>query len=187
MRRDIIQAYIDGQRGKYMELVDIYNTDRERTGKILPRKGVFDCLADNERILLVHTCVFNSGNKMLIQQRQPTKDLYPGCWDVSAGGFVSSGEDSADAALRETSEELGMDLSKDSFSFVCCEPFGKVLDDFYNVYADADIPELHLQESEVTGAAWAGREKVLRMISDRRFVDYSAELINRLFDTAESR
>lgn len=187
MCRDIIQAYIDGQRGKDMELVDIYNTNRERTGKTLPRKGVFDCLADNERILLVHACVFNSGSRMLIQQRQTTKDLYPGCWDVSAGGFVSSGEDSADAAMRETSEELGLDLSKDSFSFVCCEPFGKVLDDFYNVYADTDIPELRFQVPEVLGAAWAGREEVLQMVKGKRFVDYSTELINRLFDTAESR
>lgn len=170
-----------------MELVDVYNLERERTGKVLPREGVFANLAEDERILLVHACVFDSGNRMLIQQRQMTKDRYPGCWDVSAGGFVSSGEDSPDAVAREVFEELGLELSKDSLKRVCCEPFGKVLDDFYIAYGDAEISTLRLQEAEVMNTAWAGREEVMRMLRDGSFVDYSAELIGKMFDEAESR
>lgn len=170
-----------------MEQLDVYDLNRERTGRILPRENVFSCIAEGERILLVHACVFNSVNSMLIQRRRETKDRYPGCWDVSAGGFVSTGEESPDAAVRELYEELGLILPKDSLVFVRCEPFGKVLDDFYNVYLDADISELSLQESEVLDAAWAGRDEILEMIRNGRFVDYSEELIQTLFDAAESR
>lgn len=170
-----------------MEQLDVYDLNRERTGRILPREDVFSCLAGDERILLVHACVFSSVNSMLIQRRRETKDRYPGCWDVSAGGFVSSGEESPDAAVRELNEELGLILPKDCLVFVRCEPFGKVLDDFYNVYLDADISELSLQESEVMDAVWAGRDEILEMIRSGRFVDYSEELIQKLFDAAESR
>lgn len=170
-----------------MELVDIYNLNKERIGKALPRDGVFERLEADERVLLVHACIFNSENRMLIQQRQITKDRYPGLWDISAGGFVLSGEESADAAARETLEELGLKLPADSFAFICCEPFRTVLDDFYNVYSDPDITELHLQESEVMDAVWAGRDEILQMIRSGRFVDYSEELILKVFDAAESR
>jgi len=170
-----------------MEKVDVYTASKEKTGKILAREGVFRELADDERILLVHTCIFSFDNRMLIQQRQKTKDYYPGCWDVSAGGFVFAGEDSLNAAIRETEEELGLNLQSSRFVFVCCEPFGKVLDDFYNIYMDVDIPALCLQKSEVVEVAWAERGAVLQMIRDGRFVDYSEELIAKLFDAAEAR
>lgn len=170
-----------------MELVDVYTAGKEKTGKVLARKSVFRELADDERILLVHTCIFSSDNKLLIQQRQKTKDHYPGCWDVSAGGFVLAGENSLNAAIRETVEELGLNLQSGRFVFVCCEPFGKVLDDFYNIYIDVDIPVLYLQKTEVMRVAWAERGAVLQMIRDGRFVDYAEELIAKLFDAAESR
>ena len=169
-----------------MEQDEVYDLKKRRVGKILPREGVFANLADDERILLVHTCVFNADHRMLIQHRRETKDFYPGCWDISAGGFVLTGEGSVDAAIRETEEELGLKLPADSLDYVCCEPFGKVLDDFYNVYVDADIRSLSLQESEVAGAAWADRDTVLQMVRDGRFVDYSEELIARVFDNCAS-
>lgn len=170
-----------------MELVDVYRSDREKTGRVLPRETVFGSLAEDERVLLVHTCVFDSGGRMLIQHRSTTKDRYPGCWDVSSGGFVSAGEDSAFAAARELREELGLVFPEGSFIFVCCEPFGKVLDDFYIVISNADISGLQLQESEVSEVSRAGRDAVLEMIRDGRFVDFSEELIIKLFNEAGSR
>ena len=170
-----------------MELVDVYDLRRRMTGKVLLREDVFKNLADDERILLVHTCVFNSDGRMLIQRRQKTKEHYPGCWDVSAGGFVLAGEKSLDAAVREIKEELGMELSEKSLAFICCQPFGRVLDDFYNAYMDVDILTLHLQESEVLDVAWADEGRILQMIRNGQFVDYAEELISRVFDEARLR
>ena len=167
-----------------MEQVDVYDLNKKRTGRVLPREGIFGNLEGDERILLVHTCVFDADHRMLIQQRKETKTYCPGCWDVSAGGFVLAGEGSLEAAVRETEEELGLKLPAESLDYVCCEPFGKVLDDFYNVCVDADVRNLRLQESEVMGVAWADRDTVLRMIRDGRFVDYSEELIAGVFDKA---
>ena len=121
---------------------------------------------------------------MLIQRRQMSKDRYPGCWDISAGGFVLSGEDSADAVRRELREEVGLQAAPESLTFLFTEPFSYVLDDFYLVRSDAELSSLTLQPEEVSDAKWASQEEVEAMIADGRFVDYPVEGIRRVFRLA---
>ena len=88
------------------ELCDIYNADRERTGKVIERKGT-NGLSAGEYCLIVHVCIFNSKGEMLIQQRQAFKHYFANFWDITVGGAVMAGETSAQAGERETFEELG--------------------------------------------------------------------------------
>ena len=164
-----------------MELLDIYTERHERTGRTVARNGE---VAEGDRLLVVHACVLNSRNELLIQRRQMSKDRYPGCWDLSAGGFVLSGEDSPDAVRRELREELGLEAAPDALSFLFTEPFSYVLDDFYLVRSDVDTGALSLQAEEVSEAKWAPREEVEAMIADGRFVDYPVEGIRRVFRLA---
>lgn len=52
--------------------------------------------------------VFNSRGELCMHRRTLHKRLYPGFWDVAAGGVVSAGESYADGARRELAEELGV-------------------------------------------------------------------------------
>lgn len=52
--------------------------------------------------------VFNRKGELFIQKRTMTKDIYPGYWDLAAGGVVLTGESYMDSALRELQEELGV-------------------------------------------------------------------------------
>lgn len=166
-----------------MEYLDIYNKDRKRTGRIIPRNGeVFE----GEWLLVVHVCLFNSKGEMLIQKRQLTKDRYPGCWDVSAGGFVRSGEESEDCVQRELREELGLELPKERLRYLLTEPFSYVLDDFYLAFGDYAAEEMKLQREEVSEAKWAGWQEIEGMLSDGRFVDYDMGLMERIFTLAET-
>ena len=81
-----------------MELIDLYDGSRVRTGKTAERGSA---VRPGEYCLVSHLCLFNGRGELLVQRRSVYKDRYPGCWDVSAGGFVRSGEDASDAALRE--------------------------------------------------------------------------------------
>ncbi len=53
--------------------------------------------------------VFNDNDELFLQKRTATKDIYPGHWDVMAGGVVLADESYEDGARRELSEELGID------------------------------------------------------------------------------
>ena len=60
----------------------------------------------------VHVLVLHpDGDGLLLQKRSALKDMHPGQWDTSVGGHVGYGQSYADAALRESEEELGLRLT----------------------------------------------------------------------------
>ena len=54
--------------------------------------------------------VINGKGEILLQKRSLSKDVQPGKWDTSVGGHVNMGETYLEAAIRETGEELGIEL-----------------------------------------------------------------------------
>lgn len=52
--------------------------------------------------------VFHPDGRLFVQKRTRTKDLYPGYYDLAAGGVVCAGETYDDSAAREAREELGI-------------------------------------------------------------------------------
>ncbi|MBU0663999.1 MAG: NUDIX hydrolase YfcD [Proteobacteria bacterium] len=52
--------------------------------------------------------VFNDQEEIFVQKRTTTKDIYPGYWDVAAGGVVLASESYEQSASRELAEELGI-------------------------------------------------------------------------------
>lgn len=61
--------------------------------------------------------VFNGEGELYLQKRTTTKDIYPGYWDVAAGGVVLAGESYEQSARRELEEELGIDKTPLTFLF----------------------------------------------------------------------
>lgn len=61
--------------------------------------------------------VFNTSDQLFIQKRTMTKDIYPGYWDVAAGGVVLAGESYDISARRELEEELGVRAAPLEFLF----------------------------------------------------------------------
>lgn len=52
--------------------------------------------------------LFNSAGELCVHRRTLSKAIYPGYWDVAAGGMVAAGESYAESAARELEEELGV-------------------------------------------------------------------------------
>ncbi len=161
-----------------MEVLDLYNADREKTGNTMIRG---ERTPDGLYRLVVHVCIFDTEGRMLIQQRQPFVKGWAGLWDVSIGGAAKAGDSSREAAVRETREELGIDLDLTGArpSLTICWENG--YDDYYIVTKPVDLKALKLQQEEVQAARWADKDEVLRMIDDGRFIPYEKSLIELLF------
>ncbi|MFN0027997.1 MAG: NUDIX hydrolase [Acidimicrobiales bacterium] len=56
----------------------------------------------------VYVVVFDAAGRVVVHQRAPWKDVWPGVWDVAFGGVLAAGEDYALAARRELAEEAGL-------------------------------------------------------------------------------
>lgn len=161
-----------------MELIDVYDRHRNKI-RIAERK---EALGENEYRLVVHICVFNSKDQMLIQKRQPFKSGWSGLWDLSTGGMAQSGETSAQSARRELNEEIGID-----HDFSEERPFVSVsytvgFDDYYVIQKEVIPEDLKLQYEEVEKVRWADRSEILSMIDSGEFIPYHKGFIEMLFD-----
>ena len=67
---------------------------------------------------VAHVLVFNRKGELYLQKRAADKDVQPGKWDTSVGGHVDSGEGYTEAAVRETGEELGIEIEADKLFFL---------------------------------------------------------------------
>lgn len=163
-----------------MELWDIYDVERLKTGETMVRGGEFP---EGAYHMVVHVCIFNAKGEMLIQQRQSFKEGWPNLWDISVGGSAVSGDSSQSAAEREVQEELGLTIDLTGIRPHLTINFDKGFDDFYLIEQDVDLSGLQLQYEEVQAVKWAGLEEILAMIEAGQFIPYYKSLIYFIFES----
>lgn len=161
---------------------DVYDKDRVKTGKIVKRG---DTLNPGEFHLVVHVCILNSQDQMLIQQRQPFKKGWSNLWDVTMGGSAHAGESSQEAAERELLEEIGYEADLSNMRPAFTVNFPRGFDDFFVLKAEVALDQLVLQESEVQDVRWAAKAEILQMIEDQHFIPYHQSVIEMIFDLQE--
>jgi isopentenyldiphosphate isomerase len=162
-----------------MELWDVYDKDRKKTGKVMKRGTPFE---DEEYHLVVHVCLFNSKDEMLIQQRQPFKEGWPNMWDVTVGGSAITGDSSQKAAERELFEEIGYTIDLSNMRPHLTMNFEVGFDDYYLIEVEVDIDTLKLQFEEVQRVKWASKKEILRLMDSDEFIPYYRNFIELLFD-----
>ncbi len=160
-----------------MELWDIYNKDRQKTGKYHERGKEMN---EGDYHLVVHVWIVNNQGQILIQKRQPWKIGCPNMWDCSAAGSAIKGDSSLLAALRETKEELGIDFDINKAKMLFTKTFSRGFDDVWLVRQNFDIDDLSLQYEEVADAKWASKQQINEMIKAGEFIDYS--YIGKIFE-----
>ena len=79
--------------------------DGNRPVAALPRRRV---RSENLPHRATYIFVFDRRGRVLVQRRTATKDIYPGRYDLAAGGVVAAGESYEECAEREAEEELGI-------------------------------------------------------------------------------
>jgi isopentenyl-diphosphate delta-isomerase len=113
----------------------------------------------------VHVFVFNKGGELYVQKRSATKDTFPGCYDSSASGHVSRGENYDACAVRELREELGIQLSaaqlRKHFKIQACAETGWEFVWVYTVRGDFKI---NPDPAEIESGGFIALSEVERLI-----------------------
>ncbi|HZX53347.1 MAG TPA: NUDIX domain-containing protein, partial [Ilumatobacteraceae bacterium] len=86
------------------ELVDIVDDDDRVVATVTRR----EMRANRLQHRGVGVAVMATDGRLLIHRRSAVKDVWPGWWDLAAGGVVLAGETYEEAARRELAEELGV-------------------------------------------------------------------------------
>jgi isopentenyldiphosphate isomerase len=97
----------------YDEILDLVSPDDSVIGRE-KRSLVYAQGLSNFRV--INGFIYNSAKKLWIPRRHRNKKLFPLHLDASVGGHVASGESYEEAFVRETREELNIDLTEGLFS-----------------------------------------------------------------------
>lgn len=149
-----------------MEMRDIYLRDGTYTGM---------CIEDGTKLqkgqYVLHAILIMKTNddQYIMQQRSLETKYYPGQWDVTGGG-VSAGETTAQAAVREAEEELGIKADPAALKHMLREiteygeDFGMICDTYA---ARVELPEggFRIAEREVEDVRCVGFEEFLNTVT----------------------
>ena len=148
---------------------DIYDSDKNRTGRIMRRNDWN--LADDEYHLTVLGVVMRRDGKFLITKRAMDKAWAPGWWEVS-GGACMAGEESEEAVKREILEETGLDVSDWEGGYVFSyhrENPGEGDNYFVDIYrfvGDFEKEDVHLQTEETNGFMLADIDTIRQLAEE---------------------
>lgn len=163
-----------------MELWDIYDIDRQKTGKL--------CRRVDGKPLPTGTTIWSYTSACLTRRSaaHPAQTAGQSRLPRAVGRHRSrqrlAGETSAQAAARELFEEMGIrhDFTNERPAFTVNFPDG--FDDVYLIQTpDIALSDLRLQTQEVLDANWATLPQILQLLKEERFVPYYPQLVQLWF------
>lgn len=164
-----------------MEYWDIYDANKQRTGRTMQRNDF--TMQPGDYHLTVLGVICRHDGKFLITQRALDKHWAPGWWEVSGGG-VMAGEDSADAVKREVLEETGLDVTGAEggylFSYKRESEGDNYFVDIYRFILDFDENDVTPQLCEMQGFKLADKAEIEQLAAQGIFLHYDS--IKQVFD-----
>ena len=129
----------------------------------------------------VSIAVMSTDGRLLVHRRADDKDVWPGMWDIAAGGVVSAGETYQAAAARELAEELG--VHADTVEHL---GEGRFIDESVALigrgYLTVHDGPFTLSDGEIAEVRWVTRAELSRLMAVERFVPDNVTLLLPLLD-----
>lgn len=168
-----------------MELWDLYTENRVKTGEIHVRGNP---IPEDRYHLVVSVWIKNSDGKYLISQRSESRQVNPLKYEC-VGGAVLKDESSIDGAIRETKEEVGIDLlpktGKFIFSNVRKKFGGKIFNDIQDVWIfeyDGKINLKNATTCEVKKASFMAVEEINELFNKNMMVSTLSVVFDKVIE-----
>jgi isopentenyldiphosphate isomerase len=138
----------------------------------------------------VHIWLINSENKLLIQKRSLNTEISSGFWTISASGHVKSGETTLQTAIKETKEELGIDIKEKEIKLFTTYVKSKeyidkgIKDNEFNIIfiVCKNINDFNIDKKEVEKIRFASISEIQELIKDKKFRPDNRRYHKLLFD-----
>lgn len=155
------------------ELIDVYNRNKEKTGKIIERKR--DASLDKGEYIISVTCwIINKEGKILLTQRKLDKHN-GGKWEATTG-LILSGESSLEGIIRELNEEIGINVNQSDLVLIkeIIEERINVsfFRDIYLINKDIDLEDIKYNDGEVVSAKYITIDEFKMMLSNNEILEY---------------
>ena len=140
-----------------MELWDAYNANGTLAGFDIVRG---ENIPENYYHLVCEAVIQHTDGEYLLMQRSFEKEIYPGKWEVGAGGSALKGENKLQAVLREIEEETGINEG------ICKEIYSLVHEDHHAIYygylfvTSFDKKGIRLQVGETIDYKWITKNEL---------------------------
>lgn len=157
-----------------VEMIDIYNENKERTGEILPRGAK---LSKGQYMLYVLAVLEDEYGKILATRRSLNKKWAAGTWEI-LGGSAKAGESSEVAVLREIIEEIGLDIAKHegkiiySYKNEDTESGDNYFVDIYHFKGCFNKSSIKVNKNEVTDYRFVDESDIRKLNKEEGFLHY---------------
>lgn len=148
-----------------MEIWDIYDENRNRTGRTIVRGEAFK---EGEYYVCSEVWIKNSGGEFLITKRHPDKK-FGLMWEFTGGGTLT-GETTRSSIKRELFEETGIYANENEFRFIATNKKRNYFQDIFLLNKDVDLEDIVLSPTETIDARWVTEETLFHIYQQGKFV-----------------
>ncbi len=167
-----------------MEIWDLYDENGNLTGETWERSRAYE-IPEGKYHLVCDVLIRHQDGDFLLTLRDSRKEVYPGCWEASAGGSALAGETPEEGARREMLEETG--LTAEKLELIGITRIPKSRSAVYAFIAVVNCPKdsVRLQEGETVDYRWMKPASFLRLIREEPVLTKQYPRYKPYLDTLE--
>ena len=153
------------------ELWDVYDSNRNKTGRITQRGE--NALKEGEYHIIVTGIILNSKKEILLSRRAAHKNNGLK-WEFTTGSAISC-ETSLQGVLREIKEELGLEFNEKEatyFKEIRKDDYPSDFKDMWIFKKDVNIKDLTFPDKEVIDAKWVSINEFMKMKEEGEIIPH---------------
>ncbi len=159
------------ESGEYGEYTDLYDSNKNKTGKILFRAKGTKLEVPKGLYNIVVLAIIENDNKILFQKTSKAK----GSIYALPGGHVQMGETSKEAIIHELKEEMNLNI--EDINLFKTYKYETAFKDVYCA-KNIKLENINLREEEVSDICYLTKDEILKFIKENKIRKTNIDAIN---------